>query len=211
MTAKGSTLSPETRRKISDSKRGVKTGPPSAETRQKISEALLASKKKAEVSALRRGKCWNEDAEADGWYLNRAGYCYLTGQQEHPLAIRGAVAEHRKVLYDKIGPGPHPCHWCRKMLYWGGHDGICVDHLDDDKSNNDPENLVPSCSPCNSLRGGVVPPRGEKNGQAKLTEAEVLQIRRYPRSVSHRALAIVFGVSPQTVGKIRRGERWKHL
>lgn len=40
-----------------------------------------------------------------------AGYIKLTGSK-HPLAIGGTVFEHRAVLYDSIGPGEHPCHWC---------------------------------------------------------------------------------------------------
>lgn len=72
----------------------------------------------------------------------------------HPLASRvGHLKRARKVLYDAIGPGPHECHWnCGKLLEWGGHDGIYADHLDGDVSNDDPENLVPSCNPCNARR-----------------------------------------------------------
>jgi hypothetical protein len=66
----------------------------------------------------------------------------------------GEVLEHRRVLYDAIGPGPHECHWsgisgCGKVLEWGGTGGIQADHLDGDKLNNDPTNLVPSCLGCN--------------------------------------------------------------
>lgn len=78
----------------------------------------------------------------------------LCNQYEHPLSRGGQLEEHRKVLYDKIGPGPHYCHWdCGKLLEWGGIRGICSDHLDGDTLNNDPENLVPSCVVCNRQRG----------------------------------------------------------
>lgn len=83
-------------------------------------------------------------------YFMMGGHRYLTQQQGHPLASKkGQLAEHRKVLYDKIGVGPHPCHWCGKLLVWGGILGLNVDHLDGDKLNNDSENLVPSCCGCN--------------------------------------------------------------
>lgn len=90
-----------------------------------------------------------------GYSDNPVGYKDLHMQQEHPLARKGGLlGEHRKVLYEKIGPGPHLCHWgCGKLLEWGGLSGIVADHLDDDKLNNDPDNLVPSCSPCNCRRG----------------------------------------------------------
>ena len=91
--------------------------------------------------------------KAAGWFIDSGGYKVLTMQYDHPLAdSHYKVAEHRAVLYSKIGPGPHPCFWCGQMLSWGGREGICSDHLDHDLSNNDPMNLVPSCSSCNSKR-----------------------------------------------------------
>lgn len=93
---------------------------------------------------------------ATGPFINAQGYRALPSQWGHPLAnSNGVVLEHRKVLYDAIGPGPHPCHWnhfssCGKTeLTWGGINGIQVDHLDGDKTNNDLANMVPSCLACN--------------------------------------------------------------
>lgn len=62
--------------------------------------------------------------------------------------------EHRVVLFDTIGMGPHPCHWCGKPLDWGGKtkDSLVVDHLDGYGDNNEPANLMPSCLRCNSSR-----------------------------------------------------------
>ena len=58
------------------------------------------------------------------------------------------------ILYDKIGAGPHPCHWCGDKLVWAvaSGTGIVADHLDGDTQDNDPENLVPSCRGCNANR-----------------------------------------------------------
>ena len=66
----------------------------------------------------------------------------------------GRVYMHRAVLYDKIGLGEHVCHWCGKQVVWNGKgiQNLVVDHLDFDKWNNKPENLVPSCRICNSER-----------------------------------------------------------
>jgi hypothetical protein len=84
----------------------------------------------------------------------------LIGAVGHPLArAKGAVKVHRKVLYDAIGPGPHPCHWCGKPVDWTygvTSDALVVDHLDDRRSNNDLDNLVPSCNTCNSSRSRKV-------------------------------------------------------
>ena len=90
-------------------------------------------------------------------YISKQGYVVLRYQHDHPLASRhGELLEHRAVLYAKIGPGPHPCHWCGKQREWGGPGGIHADHLDTDRQNNDPENLVPSCKKCNGDRGKKV-------------------------------------------------------
>lgn len=58
---------------------------------------------------------------------------------------------------DKLGdaPGPHRCRWCESLVDWahGVDEGaLVVDHLDHNRGNNDPSNLVPSCHPCNSVR-----------------------------------------------------------
>lgn len=79
----------------------------------------------------------------------------LVYSPNHALADAvGNVYQHRQVLFDEIGEGPHDCHWCGQTVDWAGVNGkrIDVDHVDGDKSNNDLGNLVPSCHRCNSLR-----------------------------------------------------------
>jgi hypothetical protein len=98
--------------------------------------------------------------------LDRRKYAYRTlgtngyvriSKQEHPLAINGWLYEHRMVLYDLIGSGAHACHWCGKAVVWVkgkcSKGSLVPDHLDGDRTNNSPENLVPSCNPCNAARG----------------------------------------------------------
>lgn len=75
----------------------------------------------------------------------------------HPLANReGAIGENRYVLFNAIGEGPHPCHWCGKPVHWrtgsAAIKNLVVDHLDHDKLNNSASNLVPACNPCNGHR-----------------------------------------------------------
>jgi hypothetical protein len=86
-----------------------------------------------------------------------------------PLArSRGRVQINRQALYEKLGAGPHQCHWCKCLVDWGVglHDrGRCIrilvaDHLDENTKNNTPDNLVPSCSRCNTVRSrGLNPAR----------------------------------------------------
>ena len=63
---------------------------------------------------------------------------------------------HRVILLESIGPGTHPCHWCGRLVDWdaprNARNSLLVDHLDQDRENNDPSNLVPSCQMCNSSR-----------------------------------------------------------
>jgi hypothetical protein len=126
----------ETRNKIGDSNRGMKR---SEEVRRKKSEALSGVRFNGEPA---RG------------FSYRGGYKILTGQQSHPLTQgRGSLAEHRKVLYDAIGPGPHPCHWgCGRILDWNGRSGLIPDHINGNRIDNRLENLVPSCPRCNTNR-----------------------------------------------------------
>lgn len=89
--------------------------------------------------------------------MHSSGYVCLQ-EPSHPLAVNGSVFEHRKVLFEAIGPGHHPCHWCQTPVEWmrkgtAKRCTLVVDHLDADKANNALENLVPSCSRCNWSRG----------------------------------------------------------
>lgn len=76
----------------------------------------------------------------------------------HPIApASGRIAEARLVLYDKIGPGKHACNWCGTSIEWMPGAGpvpgaIMADHLDWDRTNNAPENVVAACHNCNAHR-----------------------------------------------------------
>jgi len=72
---------------------------------------------------------------------------------EHPLAWKdGRVRAHRAALFDRIGPGSHPCNWCNTTVTWSGNPELVTDHVDGNTWNNNPDNLVPSCPPCNATR-----------------------------------------------------------
>lgn len=82
--------------------------------------------------------------------VGKVGYLVVT-VSGHPLADQyGRQYQHRVNLYNKIGPGSHPCHWCATPVSW--KIDLHTDHLDFDRLNNDPSNLVASCHACNSHR-----------------------------------------------------------
>ena len=69
-----------------------------------------------------------------------------------PVHIRhksGYAYEHRVVFFNNYGEGPYNCHWCGVSLNF---EDICIDHLNEIKTDNRIENIVCSCNPCNSGR-----------------------------------------------------------
>jgi hypothetical protein len=84
----------------------------------------------------------------------------ITNLHDHPLSTaKGTVGYHRYACFESLGrPSFSPCHWCGYVLPWKS--GIIsplgavvnVDHLNDDKHDNRPENLVPACAWCNANR-----------------------------------------------------------
>lgn len=94
-------------------------------------------------------------------YSDAHGYVYerCVG---HPLAMKsGYVAQHRLVFYRHNGAGPFKCHWCGVDVAWRG---MHVDHLNSVPSDNQPENLVASCPPCNQ---GRARPKAAATNRAK--------------------------------------------
>lgn len=104
--------------------------------------------------------------------INGDGYL-ITRDPSHPLATaQGKLLVHRAILYAMLGEGEHPCHWCNKMLTWRGRPSlrISTDHLDHNRLNNHPSNLVPSCLDCNTKR--LAGPRKPRRPTGKRFTAE---------------------------------------
>ncbi len=92
---------------------------------------------------------------------------------------------------------------------------LSVNHINGNKLDNRPENLEWLTIADNSKHGwetGLVDLRGEKHPTHKLTQQQVIHIRKALRlGVPANSLAIIAGVNPSTVYLIEYGKRWKHL
>lgn len=98
----------------------------------------------------RNGTTKTQYERAEEFSIHSHGYV-LAKAKGHVLSRGGARAyAHRLAFYEANGEGPFSCHWCGVRVTWAD---MHVDHLDDDKKNNDPRNLVSSCPVCNQQRG----------------------------------------------------------
>ena len=107
---------------------------------------------------------------------------------------------HRAVALAFLGPRPP---------------GAQVNHISGDKNDNMPGNLeYVSCRQnvrhawALGLRNSEQV-RGEKHGLAKLTEAQVREIRSSNEKMS--VLADQFGVTPQCIDAVQKHKTWRHV
>lgn len=95
--------------------------------------------------------------------------------------------------------------------------GLEVNHKDGNKLNNRLDNLelLTTSENCrHALRTGlIIPKKGSETSQAKLTEDQVLRLRRLvvTDGIRQQEAATMFGVSFQTVHLVVHGKRWKHV
>jgi DNA-binding NarL/FixJ family response regulator len=105
-------------------------------------------------------------------------------------------------------------HKVMAMVFLGPRPEYAViRHLDGDRNNNAVTNLVygtPAENRADDVQRGVR--RGENNGRAKLSEREVVAIRRLiSEGVRMAALARAFSISEASVQFIRDRRNWRHL
>jgi hypothetical protein len=89
--------------------------------------------------------------------------------------------------------------------------GMETRHLDGNPSNNHLANLkwgtIEENTSDRDRHGNFT--NGERNGQAKLTNANVISVRQ--GKSSNKDLAAYYGVCAACISRIKLGRRWKHI
>lgn len=105
---------------------------------------------------------------------------------------------HHLVLVTFVGPCPKGKECC---------------HEDDIKSSNAVGNLrwdTPKANADDARRNGTAR-IGTKHGMAKLTEQDVLEIRKSYKKGKHNRLAERFGVTAPLIRMIHKRQIWRHI
>lgn len=138
----------------------------------------------AKVQRGQDDECWRWIAA-----IRRAGY----GALKINGLVRGAHRISWELHYGEIPPGLYVMHTCDirscvnpKHLFVGTHKDNMADMMAKGRS-----------------------PRGEAHGNRKLTEQQVLEIRKDFRP--HKDIAEDYPVHRDTIGKIKSHKTWRHL
>jgi len=83
--------------------------------------------------------------------LNHSHGYIINYAPSHPLAQQnGRVFEHRRIYHDCVSKTVDCCSLCGGDISWG----TChIDHINNNKQDNRPENLRATCTTCNTRRG----------------------------------------------------------
>jgi hypothetical protein len=143
----------------------------------------------AKVNML--GACWEWTAARSA-----AGYGKLRYEERDLTAHRCSF----EYAYGRIPAGLFVCHRCDNP--------VCVNpaHLFAGTPSDNTRDMV------NKGRQGGQGAAGERNRNARLTEADVLRLRdRFAAGDTPKTLAAEFGITAGTVNRIVRGEQWAHV
>jgi hypothetical protein len=158
------------------------------------------------VEKRRPDECWFWTG-----YKDRGGYGVIHIGSRLYLVHRMSWVIH----FGAIPSGFCVCHNCP-----GGDQRLCVNPIHlwlGTVSENNADCVRKGRAACGEKNGRHTQPestcRGERSGRAKLTEADVLEIRRIYAmgGISHAALATRFGIKRTSIGYIVLRKNWRHI
>ena len=140
-------------------------------------------------------------------WSNMVQRCHNTGATKYKnYGGRGIIVceewrNNYQAWYDYVSKLPH-----------FGEEGRTQDRINNDR-DYEPNNIrwatrKEQGSNMRRRSGGV---KGERHGHAKLTEAQVIEIRGLYPALTVVEIAEKFGVSPQTIYYILQRKSWKHV
>lgn len=147
------------------------------------------------VSSLR-------ESFAGKWMVHPRTRCWIWTGARFSTGY-GQIAKRGKQLL------AHRVSWVLHHGPLGANDVVC--HSCDNPACVNPEHLFIGTQKTNMADCAAKhrSAHGERNGQHKLSEGQVLSIKESKES--ERALAARFGVCRSNIGYIRRGKRWSRL
>lgn len=151
-----------------------------------------------------------------GYFASDAGQVLSTHRGTEPRLLRPYSGRKYVTVVLYRGGNPHlrQLHNCVLEAFVGPRpDGYQGCHGDGDTRNNTLLNLrwdTPSGNAKDKIAHGTHR-QGETASRAKLTEGNVVDIRKLAGELSTRKLAARFGVGKSTITQILDGKTWKHL
>lgn len=97
----------------------------------------------------------------------------------------------------------------------GYREGLTVNHIDGDKSNNKLDNLewlTMGDNTRHAIEIGLIDKKGEKCNFAKLTESQIIEIKhKLAQGITGVELSKEYAVSRALISMIKNNKRWRHL
>ena len=164
---------------------------------------------------------WKDIQGYEGYYQISNQGRVKSFHNKNPKILKLSVTKfgyHRVELNLKGHAKKHSVHRLVAMTFIPNpHKYKVINHIDGNKLNNIPENLEWCTYQENTKHavdtGLLVKPKGELNGSSKLTEKQVIEIRKLYETGNYKQveLAEMYGLHKQYVNLIIHRRRWNHV